>query len=76
MVRGKCWIEVITIKQSTYFLSQLVLFYFDWYHQYLYQLLINCLCHVLFLYPPTISETNHQNVLIALLGNFSVYIIF
>ena len=43
MVLGERWLEVITIKQSKQSLSELVLYYFDFKHQYLYQLLINCI---------------------------------
>ena len=66
MTRGKRLEEVITIEQSKCSLLQLVLFYFDCSHQYLYPLLMNCLCNDLFLALPTRSETNIKKLPIAL----------
>ena len=54
---------------------QLVLFYFDFSCQYLYQLLINYLCRVLFLSLLIISEAKHKNIPITLLGVVILYIL-
>ena len=75
-VQGERWVEVITIQQSKCSISQLVLFQFDWYHNYLYPLLIIFFCNVLFLSFPTRSETNQQKVLIILSGVVIYYTLF
>ena len=72
-VQGKCLVEVITIEQSKWYLLKLVLFKIDCSHLYVYLLLIICLCHVLFLALPTISETEHQKVLISWFGIVILY---
>ena len=61
MVRGKCWVEVITIRHSKCSIFQLVLFKFNRSHQYVYPLLIICFCHVLLLVLPTRSETTQKS---------------